>query len=66
MIRTLRYLVIVVFSIAFLMLLAGFSNYNGSKGQEIGMSTLDHLSMANIVESGPVCMQQYVGIKEPR
>lgn len=46
---------------------AGVANYHASPRTEpAGSSVLDQISIANLVSSAPVCIQQYVSLDESR
>lgn len=63
MFRTMRFLFIICFILALIMFTAGLGNAFSLRNRKSkNMSFLDHFSLANVVSSGPVCVQQYLNI----
>lgn len=49
-----------------MMLITGYINLISMKATAANMSTLDQMSMANLIYSEPICITQYIGVNETR
>lgn len=66
LLRSMRFLGLLFFAVAFIMLVSGFSFLESSLAYDSAFSIFDELSIANSDFASNVCTQQYVTLNETR